>query len=164
MAGRTWSSFETMVDTLVASLGTAKAGVIAEAVISRLYPKTKASAEAELAWRHFYSGVAGSVRAYLKHTASPSTVDPDTFFARHPELFPFIERLSHTSYYTPAQDEYVSIYALCENPEMLDSARRFMRQKGVEVLAEADLLDELYDAVKAGKTPPRRRPKKAAAL
>jgi hypothetical protein len=44
-------------------------------------------------------------------------------------------------------DEYVDVPSLIAEPALLNDARKFMRRKGEECLAEAKILDELYAAV-----------------
>jgi hypothetical protein len=58
-----------------------------------------------------------------------------------------VKDLRSKSYFAESAAEYVAIPDLIAEPELLDDARRFMRRKGIECLAEADRLDALYAAV-----------------
>ena len=60
---------------------------------------------------------------------------------------PLIKRLQRPSYFVPELDTEIPVAELIAEPLHLDAARRFMRGKGMECLAEADRLDRLYQAV-----------------
>ncbi len=62
-------------------------------------------------------------------------------------FLPIVKSLQRPSYFVPERDEEVLIGELIASPTELNSARRFMRRKGMECLAEAERLDRLYGAV-----------------
>jgi hypothetical protein len=66
-----------------------------------------------------------------------------------PEFGAYVEKLKKARYYVEAVAEYVSVADLIAEPEFLDDARKHMRRKGEECLAEAEQLDQLYHAVTA---------------
>jgi hypothetical protein len=71
-----------------------------------------------------------------------------TDFADRCDAFaPLVSDLRSKSYFVESAEEYVAVPNLIEDPELLNDARRFMRRKGRECLAEADRLDALYLAV-----------------
>lgn len=151
------SLFATMIESAIIALKTSKPGKIAEEVLPKLFPKTFKAASDEGASAHLLNGFTAAVRAHVKSLPMLAESAQETFFARHPKLFPYIQELSHHTYYSPNVDQYVSIFELCEKPELLDSARKFMRQKGEETIAEADRLDDLYNAViRTRRAAPRR--------
>jgi len=71
-----------------------------------------------------------------------------TDFADRCDAFaPLVSDLRSKSYFVESAQEYVVVPDLIAEPDLLDDARRFMRRKGLECLAEADRLDALYAAV-----------------
>lgn len=139
--------FAAAIEAAVVALRSTKAGVIAKHIIPRLFPKTVDAAEKEGGLVHFEAGVTAAIRLQIKAMPLIDADGQESFFKRYPKLFPFIQELSHGTYYTPNVDRYVSIFELCEQPELLDSARKYMRQKSKEIGDEADRLDDLYNAV-----------------
>ncbi len=69
-------------------------------------------------------------------------------FANVCEAFaPLVKDLRSKSYFVESAQEYVAVPDLIAEPDLLDDARRFMRRKGIECLAEADRLDALFAAI-----------------
>ncbi len=124
------------------------APAIADAVIKIAFPKTCSSAEQEGAGEIFRNGVISAVKKLIRR-GSPDVTQYD--FAEANEQFAVISELKSVAYFVPQIAEYVSIPRLVSNPEHLDDARRFMRQKGEECIAEANRLDRLYEAVMAAR-------------
>lgn len=141
------SLFATMIEAAIRTLKTSKPGAIAAEILPKLFPKTFATANEEGADTYLLDGFTSAVRGHIKSIPHTTEEAQESFFKRFPKLFPFIQELSHGTYYTPSVDQFVSIFDLCEKPELLDSARKFMRQKSEEVGKEADRLDDLYNAV-----------------
>lgn len=121
---------------------------IADRVINEAFPDTAKSAEREGADRMLRVGVIAKITSMLTKGggASPSQQD---FSEISDEFMPIVDRLHSHSHYVPLPDiqEYVHVSLLIENPEWLDAARKFKRQKAEETAAEADVLDELFHAV-----------------
>ena len=65
---------------------------------------------------------------------------------------PLVSDLRSKSYFVESAEEYVAVPDLIAEPDLLDDARRFMRRKGLECLAEANRLDALYTAVTGNGT------------
>lgn len=118
---------------------------IADDMIGRLFPVTVQAAEDEGATTMFRKGVVDAVKRVL---SAPTTDAAQTDFAAiDPAFAAEVRALQRRSYFVEARDEYVSLAELIREPILLDDARRFMRRKGEETIAEADRLDQLYRAV-----------------
>ena len=75
-------------------------------------------------------------------------LERQTDFADRCDAFaPLVSDLRSKSYFVESAEEYVAVPDLIAEPDLLDDARRFMRRKGLECLAEANRLDALYTAV-----------------
>ena len=138
--------FYDAMNAAIAEVGK-NAAKIADRVIGEAFPETAEAADREGADKMLRSGVIARVSAIL--TKGGSDVDQHDFVEIAPDFMPIVDRLHSHSHYVPLPDvqEYVHIGTLIANPEWLDAARKFKRQKGEETLAEADVLDELYHAV-----------------
>jgi len=119
---------------------------IADRVIAEAFPATSEAAEREGADRMLRDGVISFLTRYLKssRTAAAEQID----FATISEDFQdIVKKLHSNSHYVPTLQQHMPVAFLIENPDYLDEARKFKRQKGEETLAEATVLDELYEAV-----------------
>ena len=139
------ATFPVMVQALIAEFQTRNPKTIATALIQRLYPNTVQAAQDEGALKLFETGVKSGVRAEINKL-------PRADAQRHmaelfPHLFPYIAVLKRGTYFVPEVAEYVTISELIEAPEMLDSARKYLRQHGLDTLEEATRLDDLYSAI-----------------
>ena len=144
MLNRKLSVFAEAVYDAAKRLGE-KPSLITDDIISSVFPETIEASEREGADKMFRRGVHEEVKRLIKAPANdPGTVD---FSDRYPELFPIVQRLQSGTYFVESLDEFVPVSRLVEEHELLDDARRYMRRKGMETLAEADVLDELYAAV-----------------
>jgi hypothetical protein len=119
---------------------------IADRVIAETFPRTNEAAADEGADTMLRNGVIAYLTNYLKrHDDHP---EAQGSFADIDESFqPIVKRLQSRSHYVPNLQQHIPVGMLIANPEWLDEARRFKREKGMETLAEADVLDELYEAV-----------------
>jgi hypothetical protein len=137
--------FYDAINAAIAEVGK-NAAKIADRVIGEAFPDTAQAADREGADRMLRLGVIARVSAILK---GGSDIDQRDFVEIAPDFMHIVDRLHNHSHYVPLDDvqEYVHIGTLIANPEWLDAARKFKRQKGEETLAEADVLDELYHAV-----------------
>lgn len=138
--------FYDAVNAAIAEVGKS-ASKIADRVIQEAFPETAEAAEREGADKMLRQGVIARVTSILtKGGDDPSQSD---FAEIADDFMPIVERLHSHSHYVPLPDvqEYVHISLLIQNPDWLDAARKFKRQKGEETLAEAKVLDELYEAV-----------------
>lgn len=138
--------FHDAVNAAIGAVGK-NAAKIADRVIADAFPDTAEAADREGADRMLRNGVIEKIKTILtKSAAAPAQHD---FAEISPQFMPIVDRLQSHSHYVPLPDvqEYVHVGSLIANPEWLDAARKFKRQKGEETLAEADVLDELYLAV-----------------
>ena len=117
----------------------------ADIVISEAFPDTSEAAHREGADAMLRDGVIAFISKYLKRT--PGDIGQHDFSEIDPGFVGIVQRLQNPRHYVPSLKEYVSVPELIADPSLLDEARRFKRQKGEETLAEAKVLDELYDAV-----------------
>jgi hypothetical protein len=138
--------FYDAVNSAIGEVGK-NAAKIADRVIKDAFPETAESAEREGADKMLRVGVISKVTAML--TKGSAEHEQGDFAEISEQFMPIVDRLHSHSHYVPLPDiqEYIHISVLIQNPEWLDAARKFKRQKGEETLAEADVLDELYQAV-----------------
>ncbi|ANV24493.1 hypothetical protein [Agrobacterium pusense] len=128
-------------------LGTMSAPKVTDEIIADLFPGTVNSASQEGASSIFRNGVLAQVRKALS-----SKIDDDgqmSIFDIDPLFRPFAEKLKKGAYYVKHLDEFVSLPRLIKEVLLLDDARRYLRRKGEETLAEANVLDQLYKAASA---------------
>ena len=120
---------------------------IVDDILRDVFPDTTDVAETEGATKILRAGCISEVKRVLR------TVPQDEDQARFDEIDasfrPYVEPLQRPSYYVPEREEEVPVAELIAAPDQLDAARCFMRDKGMECLAEADRLDVLYEAVMA---------------
>jgi hypothetical protein len=130
------------------AVATAKHGknpaAVTNEVIGIAFPATIAAAEDEGADAMVRAGVLAKVKRMMTKEGEAGQAD---FSQIAPDFQHIVRKLHGHSHYVPSRDEYIHVGALIDEPELLDEARKFKRQKGVETIAEASVLDELYDAV-----------------
>lgn len=117
-------------------------------IIGAAFPETVAASETEGCDKMFRAGVKDAVSKYIRKPSAD--VRQRSFDDINPAFLPLVERLGSVAYYVPAEvgvGEYVGIPDLCFDASKLDAARKFMRMKGEETLAEADRLDDLFEAI-----------------
>ncbi|MBZ0127526.1 MAG: hypothetical protein K8F59_00255 [Rhodobacteraceae bacterium] len=137
-------AFAERVWEIAAQLGN-NAPKIADDIMAAAFPLTCSQARAEGALRMLRTGIITEVKRILRNR-DDGLGQAD--FADVCEAFaPLVTVLRSKSYFVESAEEYVAIPGLIAEPELLDDARRFMRRKGKECLAEADRLDALYVAV-----------------
>lgn len=138
------AAFAEQVWAIAAQLGN-NAPKIADDIMGSAFPLTCSQARAEGALRMLRTGIISEVKRILRnHDDGLTQAD----FAEVCEGFaPLVKALRSKSYFVESAEEYVAIPELIAEPDLLDDARRFMRRKGRECLAEADRLDALYQAV-----------------
>ena len=120
---------------------------IADRVITNAFPDTADAAEREGADKMLRDGVVAFVTNYLKRHADLPAIGQADFYDISPEFADIAGKLQSLSHYVPTLQQHRSVGFLVAHPDFLDEARKFKRQKGEETLAEATVLDELYDAV-----------------
>ncbi len=120
---------------------------IADRVIFEAFPDTSEAAEREGADRMLRDGVIIFVAKYLKRNSNAPLEGQGDFADISDEFRDIVKKLSSNSHYVPTLQQHMPVGFLISNPDMLDEARQFKREKGLETLAEADVLDELYEAV-----------------
>lgn len=122
---------------------------IADDITGEAFPLTCSQARAEGAMRMLRIGIISEVKRILRNRHDVLT---ETDFADRCDAFaPLVRDLRSKSYFVERAEEYVAVPYLIAEPDLLDDARRFMRRKGLECLAEADRLDALYAAVTGNK-------------
>ncbi|MSU91858.1 hypothetical protein GE300_19985 [Rhodobacteraceae bacterium 2CG4] len=118
---------------------------IADEMMEAAFPLTCSQARQEGALRMLRTGIISEVKRILRNR-DDGLGQAD--FADLCEAFaPLVRDLRSKSYFVESAEEYVAIPDLIAEPDLLDDARRFMRRKGIECLAEADRLDALFAAV-----------------
>jgi hypothetical protein len=137
--------FKEAVMSAVATLGR-NAPKIADHIMRQAFPRTVEESEREGAAKIFRRGVIDAVKNIISVPVNPES---QTDFSDIDPAFAVIaRRLKKSHYYVEDEiEQYVVVRELIENPAWLDSARKLMRRKGDENLAEAKVLDELYAAV-----------------
>lgn len=124
---------------------------ITDRIIRDLWPNTAKAAADEGADLMFRRGVIASVKFVLRRPiADPAQIDMAQIA---PSFSAIVEKLKRPSYQVPSLSQYVGVADLIRNPDWLDEARKFMRQKGEECLAEAKTLDQLYREVTGNTSP-----------
>lgn len=136
--------FNDAVWLAASALETMNAPKVTDDIIARLFPETVSSASQEGASSIFRNGVLGQVRKVL--SAKVEDEGQMSIFDIAPALRPAAEGLKRGAYYVESLDEFVLVPRLVRELHLLDDARRYMRRKGEETLAEADALDQLYKA------------------
>ena len=123
---------------------------IADDIMGEAFPLTCSQARAEGAMRMLRIGIISEVKRILRNR--DDGLGQGDFADRCDAFAPLIRDLRSKSYFVESAEEYVVVPDLIAEPDLLDDARRFMRRKGLECLAEADRLDTLYAAVTGEKT------------
>jgi hypothetical protein len=123
------------------------APAIADRVIAEAFPETADAAEREGADKMLRDGVVAFLTKYLKRNSNVPMEGQGDFADISDQFRDIVGKLHSHSHYVPTLQQHMPVGFLIANPDFLDEARRFKRQKGEETLAEADALDELYDAV-----------------
>lgn len=118
---------------------------VADAVISEAFPDTMAAAGQEGADTILRNGVIAFLSAYFKRAPKMDAAQLELDIPA--ALTPIVSKLKKEAHYVEKLGQYVPVPLLIANPDWLDDARRYKRRKGNETLAEADVLDELYEAV-----------------
>lgn len=120
---------------------------IADRVIADAFPMTSEAAEREGADKMLRDGVISFLGKYLKRNSNAPLWEQCDFAEISPEFQDIVGKLQSQSHYVPSLQQHMPIGVLISDPDLLDEARKFKRQKGDETLAEADVLDELYEAI-----------------
>lgn len=142
------AKFVEMVRAAAATIGH-NAPRITDEIIGTAFPRTVFEAAQEGADRMLRQGVIIETKRILTRGDEDNNNQAD-FADIDPTFAGIVQRLKKHEYFVEAIDEYVPVPKLIENPALLDDARKLMRRKGEECLAEAQVLDELYAAVTAG--------------
>lgn len=138
--------FYAKLNEAVANHGT-NAGAVTDAIIREAFPETVSAAEQEGADSMLRTGVHEFVSALFKRSPKHH---PDQYSLEIPEPFQqIVSKLKGEAHYVEKLGNYVPVSLLIANPEWLDDARKYKRRKGEETIAEASVLDELYEAVTA---------------
>jgi hypothetical protein len=150
MLKETLSHFYVLIDQARGKVGE-NAGRITDEVLEAAFPETFGTAMTEGCDLMLREGVLNAVKAYIKRP--PASDRQRTFEDVVPGLMSHVKKLGNAAYWVPRLNggEHVSVPDLIACPADLDAARKFMRLKGEETLHEADLLDELYEAVTSAR-------------
>jgi len=119
---------------------------ITDAVLEAAFPRTLVEAEEEGCEKFVRNGALEAIKRFIRKP--PADERQRHFEDIDPELFPLVNRLASTHYFVPNgvhEGEHVGVAELCSDLGKLNAARKFMRQKGLECLGEADNLDLLYN-------------------
>lgn len=144
MLNKRTANFAEMVWSAAAKVGN-NAPAITDKIIKRAFPQTCTEARIEGADKMLRAGVIADVKRILKRGAVDETqVD---FSDMAPEFAKIVQALKSKTYFVESANEYVDVPSLIADPALLDDARKFMRRKGEECMAEANILDELYVAL-----------------
>jgi hypothetical protein len=120
---------------------------VADEILEAVFPRTCAEAHHEGAYSILRRGFIGHVSRILRQNACDE--NQHDFAEKEPQFGLLVKELRSSSYYVESAQEYVSIQGLIDEPDLLDDARKFMRRKGEECIAEAERLDLLYQEVTA---------------
>lgn len=118
---------------------------IADEIMSEVFPRTCSEARHEGAFKMLRVGVISEIKRILR--AGENIEGQYDFGDDNSEFAHIISELKSKTYYVESADEYVAVPDLISEPALLDDARKFMRRKGIECIAEAERLDRLYLAV-----------------
>lgn len=121
---------------------------IADDILRSAFPKTCSAALREGADKMVRTGAI----AHIKNVLKGVDIDSGDFADISPGFEKFVRPLKSKSYYVSGLGEFVSISRLIKEPRLLDDARKHMRAKGDECIAEAGRLDRLYEAVLAAES------------
>lgn len=144
--GDGFADFTTVVWSHARRLGL-NIGLITDAIIRDLFPHTSRAAEDEGADVMLRSGVGQAVRKQIK---KPTPIGEQIDLSRvDPPFHSIALELRNHTYFVESLGEFKPVHALIRNPALLDEARKYLQRKGLETLAEADRLDDLYEAVVA---------------
>lgn len=136
-----------MVWSAALRLGTRSAPRIADDILSKAYPRTVEEAEVEGAVTALRRGFIADVERIVRSAAGDDTqIDIGDI---DPAFQTIARKLKSNSYYVETRQQQETVSSLVSTPAWLDDARKHMRRKGEECLAEATTLDELYAAVTA---------------
>ena len=146
MPNRFTPDFATHVWQSAARLGRSAPRIVDD-ILRDVFPETALAAETEGATKILRTGCISEVKRVLR---APQSCDGQANFGEiDPTFRPYVAPLQRPSYFVPEREEEIPVAELITAPDDLDAARRFMRQKGMECLAEADRLDLLFEAVVA---------------
>jgi len=138
------AAFAASVWEIASRLGN-NAPKIADDIMEGAFPLTCSRARQEGALRMLRTGIIAEVKRILRN--QDDAMGQGDFSDVSETFGPLVRALRSKTYFVESAQEYVGIPALIAEPDVLDDARRFMRRKGIECLAEADRLDALYAAV-----------------
>lgn len=128
------------------------AKAVTDAVIVEAFPETISAAIDEGADSMLRNGVIDFLSSHFKRVPAhhPFQLSLDI-----PEsVRPIVAKLKGEAHYVKKLGRYVPNAILISNRSWLNDARNYKRAKGNEVLAEAQLLDEIYVALYRGKDAP----------
>ena len=135
---------------------------IADDIMEEAFPLTCSQARQEGALRMLRTGIITEVKRILRN--QEDGLGQGDFCEVSETFAPLVRALRSKTYFVESAQEYVGIPDLIAEPDLLDDARRFMRRKGIECLAEADRLDALFAAVTARDRADGRQLSQAACL
>lgn len=150
MLNKRSANFAELVWAAAAKVGNS-APAVADRIMKRAFPQTVSEARVEGADKMLRVGVIAEVKRILKHGAADEMQADFSDLA--PEFAKIARDLKSKTYFVESANEYVDVASMIAEPALLDDARRYMRRKGQECLAEAEVLDELYAAVTGSQEP-----------
>lgn len=118
---------------------------VADDVLPRAFPRSVPELEQEGGLKIMRTGLIQYIKPIID---APEPSEEQIDLAEiDPSFGEIVKRLPKNSFFVPSRDEYLPVALLIAEPALLDEARKFTRQKGLETLATADTLDQLYAAV-----------------
>lgn len=151
MLNKRVSDFHELVWRTASRVGM-KAAKITDEILSVAFPSTARAARDEGADAMLRAGVYAEVNRIIRKTPGGDDAQHD-FASIDPAFHDLVKPLRSRTYLVEAIGEHVPVPMLIAEPALLDDARRHMRRKGEETIAEADRLDALYRAVTDSSTP-----------
>lgn len=150
------SDFITLVWLTAEKIGR-NAPAIADQILHKAFPRTYSPAVEEGAIKFLRRGAVDAIRNILKHGGEDDDATPGEdespavrdLWENDPIFAPIAKKLKSRRYFVEQQAEYRTVDELIAEPSDLDDARKLMRRKGVECLEEANVLDELFEAVES---------------
>lgn len=118
---------------------------IADDILAPTFPRTHAEAIMEGADKLLRDGLIATVKRILR--TAGEDIEQRDFAEIDPAFRHITDGLRRPSYFVESLDQYATLAELIACPDLLDDARKFLRRKGDETLAEAERLDQLYAAV-----------------
>jgi len=125
------------------------APAIVQVLLEQYCPQGLHACEQEGVDGYLRNGLAAAVRTIIKdkggHGPQADFSEIEETFGRN--IVEIVKRLQSDAHFVPSVGEHLPIRELMGDLSLLDEARKFKRQKGIETIEEANRLDQLYEAL-----------------